>query len=190
MWWHVLIYAALAAMVLYRLKSRGAEEEINDKPHTEGRLRLSQYLLGFRALSEQVPMVMWVMEGEFVFVKARHGWDHWDLDLESPDVVCVVPRSGIDRVALLRNDAATGMLESVGFEEGLEELLTCPEHGLVLLAIIMKDSMGEHQEPLFLLDTGMMDPGEDEMVLAFVHNMSQEPRPDVFLFDNGLKARN
>jgi len=176
-------------MVVYRLKSRESKEAAK-KPSTEGRLRLSQYLLGFRDLSEHVPVVLWVTEKEFVFVNARHGRDHWDHELGSLDVVCVVPRTGIQRVALLRGDAATDMLESVGFEDGLQELLSCPEHGLVLLAIIMKDSKGEHQEPLFLLDTGVMDPGEDEMVLAFVHNMSQEPRPDVYLFDSGPKERN
>ena len=181
--------ARLLTLNMSRFRSLDANEEIRDALKTEGRLRLSQYLLGFSAISERVPIEMWVTKDSFVFVNARYGWDHWDFDAENPNVVCVVPRTGVSRVALLRDVYATDMVNSVGVEDGLQELLTCPEHGLVLLAIIMKDSEGEHQEPLFLLDTGVMESGEDELVLAFVHNMSFEPRPDTFLLENETGER-
>ena len=168
------------------------DEEPKEKPRdagppTEGWLRLSQYLVGFSDFAERVPMVMGVAEESFVFVNARKGWD---LDFEALDVVCVVPRTGLEQVVLYREAAAYEMGCVLGLGKGLYRLLSDPMHGLVLLQLDLVDADGKHQQPVFLLDTGEMMPDEDEQMVAFLRMKSQEPRPDAYLVESFQFERN
>lgn len=183
MWWHVLLYAAVVALVLHRLRSREAEKEIVEEPESQGRVPLSQYLTGFADFSERVPMVMWVTEEDFVFVDARHGWDH---GVHKAEVVCVVPRTGIEQVTLFRGEGAAGLMHILGQGEGLELLLSDPEDGLVLLQLELTDQQGVAHDPVFLLDTGAMEPGEEVYAAATIRAMCPEPRPGGQVVESGL----
>jgi len=188
MWWHVLWIGALLVWLVNRHKSPMVKEEDRvNGPHFEGWLRLSQYLVGFRDFTERVPMVMGVTDEAFVFVNARDGWD---LDVEALDVVCVVPRTGVEQVVLYREAAAYEMGCVLGLGKGLYHLLSNPEHGLVLLQLDLMDTEGERHQPVFLLDTGAMIPGEDEQMMVFLHMESQEPRPDAYTVESFQFERN
>ncbi len=187
MWWHVLWIGALLVWLVSRQKSPMVKDEWSYGPPTEGWLRLSQYLVGFSDFAERVPMVMGVAEESFVFVNARKGWD---LDFEALDVVCVVPRTGLEQVVLYREAAAYEMGCVLGLGKGLYRLLSDPMHGLVLLQLDLVDADGKHQQPVFLLDTGEMMPDEDEQMVAFLRMKSQEPRPDAYLVESFQFERN
>jgi len=181
MWWHAVWIGALLVWLVNRQESPMVkEEDLASRPHFEGWLRLSQYLVGFSDFTERVPMVMGVTDEAFVFVNARDGWD---LDIDALDVVCVTPRTGVEQVVLYRAAAAYEMGCVLGLGKGLYRLLSDPMHGLVLLQLDLMDVDGKRHQPVFLLDTGAMKPGEDEQMVAFLHMESQEPRPDAYMVE-------
>ncbi len=181
---HVLSLIALLTSLVNRSGTQKASEETNKQVQTEWHVRLSQYLIGFGDLSERVPMVMWVTEDDFVFVDARHGWD---LGIDKAEVICVVPRTGIEKITVYRGEGATGLMYVNGQGEGLEHLLTCPEDGLVLLQIELKDKQGVSHEPVFLLDPSALEAIDEDYAVYFLRTMSQEESPDAFLIENGLR---
>jgi hypothetical protein len=187
MWWHVLAIGALLVWLVNQHKSPMVEEENEDELRWEGWLRLSQYLIGFNDFTKRVPMVLGVTEQTFVFINAKNGLE---LDPENLDVVCVVPRTHMEQVTLYREEAASDLARTLGLGEGMHLLLSVPEDGLVLLQLDLKDDDGVHQQPVFLLDTGVMNPGEDEQMVAFLCGKCLEPRPDGYLVELAQFERN
>lgn len=131
-----------------------------------------------------------MIEDCFEFVNARQGWDLWDLDVESPDVVCVVPRNLIGRVTLFRGEGAMALTQILGLEEGLLNLLINPEKGMVLLKIDLGDVDGEIHSPVFLLTTDEMQPGDDELAASFIVHMCEGTRPIAELIEKAFRKDN
>jgi len=180
MWVYGLVFGLYLFMLRAGLRTPKTKENKRVEALTEGGLCLFQYLTGFRYWEDRVPMLLGVTDEDFVFMDARKGWD---LDLENPDIVCVVSRSGIERVTLYRKAAASERMRVLGHGEGLELLLTEPEHGLVLLQLDLVDDGGLAHQPVFLLDTGQMMPGEDEQMLAFMCAKGLDPQPEGYLIE-------
>jgi hypothetical protein len=153
----------------------------------EGWIRFSQYLAGFQGVSERVPVGMWITSKEFIFVDSRSSWD---LDTDRPRIISVVPRAGLESVGLYRDQGAIGLLSALGIDADIVKLLTQPELGLVLVQISAKDAQGQFQQPVFLLDLGVMPTGQDEDIVDFLCERAQGEALESYVIESAQDRRN